>query len=111
MKKLVLAIFTSLDGYIEGPNGEFVQPPWSVEVGQAWVDHNLAHAGHLIYGRVNFEFNKGHWTSQAAAAQRETATVNRSRRSGCGCCEPQTNGNRRRHLLLWWGGTCEEPHA
>lgn len=77
MKKLVLAMFTSIDGYIEGPNGELVPPPWSAEVGQAWVDHNLAHAGHLIYGRVNFEFNKGHWTSQAAAAQRETATMNR----------------------------------
>jgi hypothetical protein len=58
------------DGYIEGPNGEFVPPPWSAEVGQVWSEHNLSHAGHLIYGRVNFQFNKGHWTSQVAAGQR-----------------------------------------
>jgi dihydrofolate reductase len=77
MKKLILAMFTSIDGYIEGPNGEFVPPPWSAEVREAWAEHNLAHAGHLIYGRVNFQFNKGHWTSQAAAGQRETATMNR----------------------------------
>jgi dihydrofolate reductase len=77
MKKLILAMFTSVDGYIEGPNGEFVPPPWSAEVGQAWSEHNLSQAGHLIYGRVNFQFNKGHWTSQAAAGQSETAIINR----------------------------------
>lgn len=77
MAKLVLAMFISLDGYVAGPNGEFVPPPWSAEVAKAWVDHNLKHAGHLIYGRVNFEFNKAHWTSSAAARQPETEAMNR----------------------------------
>lgn len=77
MAKLVLAMFTSLDGYIAGPNGEFVPPPWSAEVGEAWAEHNLKKAGHLIYGRANFEFNKGHWTSPAAAGQPQTVTMNR----------------------------------
>lgn len=77
MKKLVLAMFTSIDGCIEGPNGEFITPPWSAEVENAWAEHNLTHAGHLLYGRVNFQFNKGHWNSAAAAAQPETATMNR----------------------------------
>jgi len=77
MKKLILAMFTSVDGYIEGPSGEFVPPPWSAEVGQAWSEHNLTHASHLIYGRVNFQFNKEHWTSPAATGQPETATMNR----------------------------------
>lgn len=77
MTRLVLAMFTSLDGYIAGPNGEFVQPPWSAEVAGAWSDHNLKNAGHLIYGRVNFEFNKGFWTSPAAAGRPETETMNR----------------------------------
>lgn len=77
MAKLVLAMFISLDGYIAGPDGEFVPPPWSAEVGEAWVSHNLSHAGHLIYGRANFAFNKAHWTSPAAAAQPETQTMNR----------------------------------
>jgi len=51
MAKLVLAMFTSLDGYVAGPNGELMPPPWSAEVGEAWADHNLKSAGHLIYGR------------------------------------------------------------
>jgi dihydrofolate reductase len=77
MAKLVLAMFMSLDGYVAGPNGEFVPPPWSAEVGQAWADRNLKNAGHLIYGRANFEFNKGYWTSTAAKGQPETETMNR----------------------------------
>ena len=76
MAKLVLAMFTSLDGYIAGPNGEFVPPPWSAEVSEAWVAHNLRNARHLIYGRVNFAFNKAYWTSPAAAGQPETKTMN-----------------------------------
>jgi dihydrofolate reductase len=77
MAKLVLAMFMSLDGYVAGQNGELIPPPWSTEVGKAWADHNLKNAGHLIYGRANFEFNKSHWTSPAAAGQAETETMNR----------------------------------
>ncbi len=75
MKKLVLSMFTSLDGYIEGPGG-FLSPPWSAQVGEAWARQNLADAGHLLYGRVNFAFNKSFWTSPAAADHPETATMN-----------------------------------
>jgi dihydrofolate reductase len=75
-KRLVLAMFISLDGYIEGPNSEFVPPPWSAEAAERWSHANLAAAGHLIYGRVNFEFNKRHWTSPAAAGQAETPRIN-----------------------------------
>lgn len=77
MTKLVLAMFTSIDGCIAGPNGEFIPPPWSAEVARLWAEHNLTHAGHLIYGRVTFQFNKGHWESPAASGQSETATINR----------------------------------
>jgi len=77
MAKLVLAMFMSLDGYVAGPNGEFVPPPWSAEVGEAWAAHNLKNAGHLIYGRANFAFNKAHWTSPEAAGQAETEAMNR----------------------------------
>ena len=77
MAKVVLAMFMSLDGYIAGPNDELVPPPWSDEMVEAWVDHNLKNAGHLIYGRVNFEFNKAYWTSPEAAGQSETEAMNR----------------------------------
>jgi dihydrofolate reductase len=76
MSSLVLAMFVSLDGYIEGPNGEFFPPPWSAEVSSAWANHNLKNAAHLLYGRVNFNFNKEYWTSPAAVGQAETEAMN-----------------------------------
>jgi dihydrofolate reductase len=63
MAKLVLAMFTSLDGYIEGPNGTFVPPAWSDDLERHWSGYALERAGHLLYGRVNFLFNKGFWSA------------------------------------------------
>ena len=77
MANLVLAMFISLDGYIEGPNGEFAPPPWSDEVAAHWSNHSLPLAAHLIYGRTNFEFNKGFWTSPDAAGMSEAEIMNR----------------------------------
>lgn len=61
MAKLVLAMFTSLDGYIEGPDG-FVPPAWSDDLEKHWAGYGLSQAGHLVYGRINFLFNKGFWS-------------------------------------------------
>ena len=77
MAKLVLAMFTSLDGYIAGPNGEFISPPWSEQVSEAWARHNLDNAAHLIYGRAAFQFNQGFWTSPIGSGQAEAGTMNR----------------------------------
>jgi dihydrofolate reductase len=63
MAKLVLSIFTSLDGYIERPNGEFVPPAWSDDLARHWSGYALERAGHLLYGRTNFLFNKGFWSA------------------------------------------------
>ncbi|WP_293675918.1 dihydrofolate reductase family protein [uncultured Phenylobacterium sp.] len=65
MRKLILSMFMSLDGYIEGPDG-FVQPAWSDEVAREWSGWAGENGGHLLYGRVNFEFNRGFWTSDEA---------------------------------------------
>ena len=62
MADLVLTVFTSLDGYFAKPGGEFAPPPWSAEVERDWSLAALARARHLLYGRVNFEFNKGFWS-------------------------------------------------
>jgi hypothetical protein len=59
MAKLVLAMFTSIDGYIEGPGGEFVPPSWSDDLERHWSGYGLERARHLLYGRTNFLFNKG----------------------------------------------------
>jgi dihydrofolate reductase len=63
MPKVVLSVFTSLDGFYAGPNGEFIPPAWSADMG-AWADEAMEQSGHLIYGRVNFAFNKGHWLAE-----------------------------------------------
>jgi dihydrofolate reductase len=63
MAKLVLSMFTSLDGYIEGPGGEFVPPAWSDDLERHWSGYALARAGHLLYGRTNFLFNKSFWSA------------------------------------------------
>jgi len=62
MADLVLSVFTSLDGYVEKPGGVFAPPPWSDEVEHGWSLAALSRARHLIYGRVNFLFNKGFWS-------------------------------------------------
>jgi dihydrofolate reductase len=61
MAKLILSMFTSLDGYICGPNGEFVGPDWSDDLEEHWSGYAMRHAGRFLYGRVNFLFNKGFW--------------------------------------------------
>jgi len=62
MADLVLTIFTSLDGYFTKTGGEFAPPPWSGEVEREWSQAALKRARHLVYGRVNFLFNKGFWS-------------------------------------------------
>jgi dihydrofolate reductase len=63
MAKLVLAMFMSLDGYIERLGGEFVPPAWSGDLERHWSGYALERAGHLLYGRTNFLFNKGFWSA------------------------------------------------
>ena len=45
MRKLVVAMFISLDGYIEGPNKQLVGPAWSADLGKYWIDYNIERAG------------------------------------------------------------------
>jgi len=83
MRKLVLSMFMSLDGYIAGPKGEFIGPQWSDDLERYWSGYALARAGHLLYGRVNFLFNKAFWEpadtdpKSAAAALPHAAAMNR----------------------------------
>jgi hypothetical protein len=48
MGKLVLQIFTSLDGYITGPDGEFIAPLWSADLDRYWTGEALSRARHLL---------------------------------------------------------------
>ncbi|MCC7276104.1 MAG: dihydrofolate reductase family protein, partial [Alphaproteobacteria bacterium] len=83
MAKLVLSMFVSLDGYIEAPGGVFVPPAWSADVERHWAGYALQRAGHLLYGRTNFLFNKAFWSAadtdpqSPAAGIAYAATMNR----------------------------------
>lgn len=72
MRKVILSMFMSLDGFIEGPDGEFVPPPWSDDMQEKWSGAGMASAGLLVYGRKNFEFNAAYWQG---AEQDEAASV------------------------------------
>jgi dihydrofolate reductase len=82
MAKLVLAMFTSLDFYIEGAEG-FVPPAWSGDLERHWSGYALERAGHLLYGRTNFLFNKAFWSAaetdpkSPAAGIAHAGTMNR----------------------------------
>lgn len=75
MRKLVLSMFMSLDGYVAGPRGEFIGPQWSDDLERYWSGYSLKRAGHLLYGRVNFLFNKGFWEPAATDPNSPAAKV------------------------------------
>jgi len=66
MRKLLLAMYMSLDGYIEGPNREFTGPPFTPDLKRKWIDVNIDRAGIMLYGRTAYEGMAGYWTSPAA---------------------------------------------
>jgi dihydrofolate reductase len=61
MGTLTVAMFMTLDGFTETPQGELISPDWSDEMQQYWSGAN-AHDGQLLlYGRTAFEFNAAYW--------------------------------------------------
>lgn len=75
MADLVLSVFTSLDGYIEKAGKQFAPPPWSDEIERDWALAAVTRAEHLIYGRVNFLFNKGFWSPAATDPASVAASI------------------------------------
>jgi dihydrofolate reductase len=66
MRKTVLAMMISLDGYIEGPNKEFVPPAWSDDLSKYWADGNVDNADVMMYGRVCYEGMAAYWPAAEA---------------------------------------------
>lgn len=60
MAKLCWSVFMSVDGYYAGPNGEFIPPAWSGDMESRSLEITAA-TGHLIYRRINYEFNRDFW--------------------------------------------------
>jgi dihydrofolate reductase len=54
MRKVILSLATSLDGYLEGPNGEIDWMVFSEETGKA-LGEFLKEIDTILYGRVSYE--------------------------------------------------------
>ncbi|WP_327580602.1 dihydrofolate reductase family protein [Nonomuraea sp. NBC_00507] len=60
MGKLIYWVHTSVDGYIEGPNGEFDWPEMGPEL-SAYGDEIQAGVGTFLYGRVVWDMMSSFW--------------------------------------------------
>jgi dihydrofolate reductase len=63
VRSLVASQLMTLDGYFEGPNGEFVSPPWNAQLEQYGVDMLSKEADTILYGRTTWQFMKAYWPS------------------------------------------------
>jgi dihydrofolate reductase len=56
----VLWMVVSVDGYTNGPGGEFVPPAWSADL-DAWAAQCAARFDTLLFGRVAWQGMADHW--------------------------------------------------
>ena len=64
MRKVILAMNVSLDGFIEGPNGEL---DWFIFDEEMWkeVNDQVRSIGTLLFGRVTYPGFESYWSSAA----------------------------------------------
>lgn len=85
MRKLVISLVVSVDGYINGPGGEFIGPEWSADL-DGWNERMFARFDTLIYGRTSWEKMAEFWpaagldNSLPAPMQRLAVFMNDSRK-------------------------------
>ena len=66
MRKIIAFIVQTVDGYYEGPNGEFDWPNVDEEFKEFSVEHTASFDG-LLFGRSTYEGMVAYWTSDEAA--------------------------------------------
>ncbi|WP_259067571.1 dihydrofolate reductase family protein [Mucilaginibacter sp. X4EP1] len=67
MAKVLVSNLISLDGYIEGPNGEFDWPVVEEEFFR-YAESMLQSADVLLFGRKTYEMMAAHWPTERAIA-------------------------------------------
>ena len=67
MRKLVLSMFLSVDGFLEGPGGEFIGPEWSADL-DAWTHAMIDRFDTMLFGRAAWQFMAGYWPQAETAA-------------------------------------------
>lgn len=60
-----LSIVVSLDGYINGPGGEFIPPDWSADM-DAWTDAMPALYDTMLFGRAAWQQLAAYWPAAEA---------------------------------------------
>ena len=77
MRRIFAFIVTTVDGYYEGPNGEFDWPVVDAEFNDFAVEQ-LDEIGTLLFGRVTYEMMAAYWPTPAAIEDdpRIAATMN-----------------------------------
>ena len=68
MRKLVLSMFLSVDGYVEGRGGEFIGPDWSADLDR-WTFEMIDRFDTLLYGRVAWQQMAAYWPAAEANPQ------------------------------------------
>lgn len=71
MRKVVLSMFQSLDGYVEGLGGQFVGPKWSDDLDR-WTQEMIQRFDTLVYGSVSFRQMAAYWPAAEADGQAPT---------------------------------------
>jgi dihydrofolate reductase len=61
MPKIILAMFATLDGFVETPDGKMIAPAWSDDLERFWSEANTTGDITLLYGRRAFEQNAALW--------------------------------------------------
>ena len=68
MGSLTLAMFMTLDGFTQTPDGDMIGPDWSDDLRTHWAEVNARDGQMLLYGLTSFEFNSTFWPTMAETA-------------------------------------------
>lgn len=71
MRKVIVSIMVSLDGYIEGSEKEIDWHVWNEEMSGYMIDF-FASVDTLLFGRVTYELMADFWPTPAAATEDQT---------------------------------------
>jgi dihydrofolate reductase len=67
-RSCVLSMVVSVDGFINGPGGEFIAPAWSADL-DAWAASHAARYDTMLFGRAAWESMADYWPAAETAPE------------------------------------------